>query len=194
MSLPPERIDEIRAQAEAQAAAERERTAVPSEDCHDDAEATASDSGNTETSCDDGQKQKREKSQATRLVEMGRANYRLGVTDSDEPYGAHPAIPHIALMLRSGKTGLRAELARRYFESTRPLRHNKRSPMRVWSSKGMRAKRIRAGSICASPSMTAQCSSTRVMPPPTPRHPHLGRQVEHGGRCASVVPSHQAHE
>jgi 5S rRNA maturation endonuclease (ribonuclease M5) len=56
------------------------------------------------------------KSQATRLVEMARSEYQLGSTDTDEPYATHPDRPHLAMMLRGGRTGLRAELARRYFD------------------------------------------------------------------------------
>ena len=55
------------------------------------------------------------RSVAAQLVDLARNEYTLGITDTDEPFGVHRARPHIAMMLRGGKTGLRAELARRYF-------------------------------------------------------------------------------
>lgn len=65
---------------------------------------------------DDDKPQRR--SVAAQLVDMARAHYRLGVTDTDDPFGVTAEHPHIALMLRGGKTGLRAELSRRYFAET----------------------------------------------------------------------------
>ena len=62
----------------------------------------------------DGKKKRR--SVAAQLVDLATSHYRLGVTDSDEPFGTSSQQPHIARMLRGGKTGLRAELARRYFD------------------------------------------------------------------------------
>ncbi len=56
-------------------------------------------------------------SAATILVEMACENYTLGVTDTGEPFGIRSDAPHLALMLRGGKTGLRAELARRYWDA-----------------------------------------------------------------------------
>lgn len=52
---------------------------------------------------------------AAQLVDMARDNYRLGISDTEEAYGVREDRPHIALSLRSGKTGLRAELSRRFF-------------------------------------------------------------------------------
>ncbi|WP_396912474.1 ATP-binding protein [Mycolicibacterium sp.] len=46
---------------------------------------------------------------------MARDNYQLGISDTEEAYGVREDRPHIALSLRSGKTGLRAELSRRFF-------------------------------------------------------------------------------
>lgn len=70
----------------------------------------------TETDIGDrGKGDKSRKSVAVQLVELTRADYALGVTDDDRPFGVNTARPHIALMLRGGKTGLRAEVARRYF-------------------------------------------------------------------------------
>ncbi|MBI3213169.1 MAG: hypothetical protein HYZ38_05075 [Mycobacterium sp.] len=57
------------------------------------------------------------RSVASQLVDMGRSAYTLGVTDSDDPYGVSNDHPHLAMMLRGGKTGLRAELARQYFDA-----------------------------------------------------------------------------
>lgn len=52
---------------------------------------------------------------AAQLVDMARGNYKLGISDTEEAYGVREDRPHIALSLRSGKTGLRAELSRRFF-------------------------------------------------------------------------------
>ena len=58
------------------------------------------------------------RSVSAQLVDMALRHHRLGVTDADEPFGVSREHPHIAMMLRGGKTGLRAELARRYFAET----------------------------------------------------------------------------
>lgn len=58
------------------------------------------------------------RSVAAQLVDLARSHYRLGVTDTDDPFGVAADRPHIALMLRGGKTGLRAELSRRFFAET----------------------------------------------------------------------------
>ena len=55
-------------------------------------------------------------SAATVLVNMALEEYTLGVTDTEEPYGAQKDRPHIAMMLRAGRQGLRTALARRYFK------------------------------------------------------------------------------
>ena len=59
----------------------------------------------------------RSQSAAAALVEMACDDYTLGVTDTGEPYGTHCDTPHLALMLRGGKTGLRAEMARRFWDA-----------------------------------------------------------------------------
>jgi Domain of unknown function (DUF3854) len=63
----------------------------------------------------DGDPGERRPSAATQLVAMAREEYTLGITDADEPF-AHPKASYVAIMLRAGRTGLRAELARRYFD------------------------------------------------------------------------------
>jgi hypothetical protein len=55
------------------------------------------------------------RSVATQLVEIGRATYTLGVSEDGTPFGVRPETPHVALPLRGSGTGLRAELAQRYF-------------------------------------------------------------------------------
>ncbi|WP_204807773.1 ATP-binding protein [Mycobacterium riyadhense] len=55
------------------------------------------------------------RSQASQLVDMALADYRLGVSDDGQPYGTYPDAPHVALPLRGGKLGLRSALARTYF-------------------------------------------------------------------------------
>jgi hypothetical protein len=75
-------------------------------------ESSSVDSGGS--SAGQGEKEPR-KSVAVQLVELARSDYALGITDDDRPFGVNRSRPHIALMLRGGKTGLRAELARRYF-------------------------------------------------------------------------------
>ncbi|GAA4668559.1 hypothetical protein [Gordonia humi] len=57
----------------------------------------------------------RQKSVATRLVELALDDYQLGLSDDEEPFGTSKTTPHIAMMLRGGRTGLRAELARKFF-------------------------------------------------------------------------------
>jgi hypothetical protein len=59
------------------------------------------------------------KSVAAQLVELAQSDYTLGVTDTDEPFGVHRDQPHIAKMLRGGRTGLRADLSRRFFQLTK---------------------------------------------------------------------------
>ena len=58
------------------------------------------------------------KSVAARLVGMAQERYLLGVSEDGEPFGADRARPHLAILLRAGKAGLRAELASRYFAET----------------------------------------------------------------------------
>lgn len=56
------------------------------------------------------------RSVASQLVDMARDSYILGISDDGQPFGAYPDVAHVAMLLRGGKLGLRAELARRYFE------------------------------------------------------------------------------
>lgn len=51
------------------------------------------------------------------LVDLACEDYTLGVTDTADPYGVHRDTPHVAMLLRGGKTGLRAELAQRYWDT-----------------------------------------------------------------------------
>lgn len=67
-----------------------------------------------EQAAEDGQAPRR--SVAAQLVDLTLADYRLGVSDTDEPFAVALARPHLALPLRGGKTGYRPELARRYFD------------------------------------------------------------------------------
>jgi hypothetical protein len=55
------------------------------------------------------------RSQASQLVDQARAEYELGVSVTDEPFGVHANLPHVAMLLRGGRTGLRSGLARDYF-------------------------------------------------------------------------------
>jgi hypothetical protein len=61
-----------------------------------------------------GDSQPRRK-QADLLVDMALAEYTLGVSETEEPFGVHRGMPHHALMLRNGRNGLRGNLARRFF-------------------------------------------------------------------------------
>ncbi|AGZ53311.1 ATP-binding protein [Mycobacterium kansasii] len=56
---------------------------------------------------------------AAQLVRHARDAYTLGVSDAGDPYGVHHDLPHIARPLRGGKTGLRAELAKWFFEANK---------------------------------------------------------------------------
>lgn len=67
-----------------------------------------------ESTSDDDTKSER-KSVATQLAELGLDEYTLGISDTDEPFGIKADRPHIVLPLRGGETGLRTELARRYY-------------------------------------------------------------------------------
>lgn len=58
------------------------------------------------------------RSLAARLVDMAQERYLLGVSEEGEPFGAERIRPHIAMLLRGGRTGLRADLASRYFADT----------------------------------------------------------------------------
>ena len=58
------------------------------------------------------------RSVAARLVGMAQERYLLGVSEDGEPFGAERTRPHIAMLLRGGRTGLRADLAARYFAET----------------------------------------------------------------------------
>lgn len=58
------------------------------------------------------------KSVAARLVGMAQERYLLGVSEDGEPFGTERTRPHLAMLLRAGKAGLRAELASRYFSDT----------------------------------------------------------------------------
>ena len=58
------------------------------------------------------------KSVAARLVGMAQERYLLGVSEDGEPFGAERTRPHLAMLLRAGKAGLRADLASRYFSDT----------------------------------------------------------------------------
>lgn len=62
---------------------------------------------------DDERPQRR--SVAAQVVDLARSEYVLGVTDTDEPFGVSTSRPHIAMLLRGGRTGLRAELSRQFF-------------------------------------------------------------------------------
>jgi len=68
---------------------------------HDGPEASGSRSG-------------RAPSQATRLRELALARYRLGVTPDGTPFAVPTTGPQVVRAFRSGRTGLRAELARAY--------------------------------------------------------------------------------
>lgn len=58
------------------------------------------------------------KSVAARLVGMAQERNVLGVFEDGEPFGADRTRPHLSMLLRAGKTGLRAELASRCFAET----------------------------------------------------------------------------
>ncbi|WP_176456175.1 ATP-binding protein [Mycobacterium marinum] len=65
---------------------------------------------------DSDDKPRPRRSQSAQLVDLALAQYKLGISDQEEPFGTLAVQPHIALPLRGGRTGLRAELARKYFE------------------------------------------------------------------------------
>jgi hypothetical protein len=58
------------------------------------------------------------KSVSTVLVEFARERYDLGVSNAGESYAIPKEGPHVVLMLRGGRTSLRAQLAREYYQRT----------------------------------------------------------------------------
>ena len=64
----------------------------------------------------DGDPGQPKRSAASTIVDLARDAYRLGVTDTGEPFGTR-GYSHVAVMLRGGATSMRAELASRYFEA-----------------------------------------------------------------------------
>ena len=49
---------------------------------------------------------------------MAQERYLLGLSEEGEPFGADRDRPHLVMLLRAGKAGLRADLAARYFAET----------------------------------------------------------------------------
>ncbi len=58
------------------------------------------------------------KSQATLLVELACARYHLGLSEEGEPFAVDRNGPNVALMLRGGRSSLRANLAKTYMRNT----------------------------------------------------------------------------
>ena len=105
---------------------------------------------------------------------MACEDYTLGVTDTGEPFGIRRDTPYLAMMLRGGRTGLRAELRPPilgHLPGASTATGTRRCP--AWYSKGRRHSKTRSGCTCASPNMTA----------PLPRH---------WGRCGTAVSSASA--
>ena len=74
---------------------------------------------NANTGAEDGEQEKSaKKSVATLLVEMAGARYRLGLSEEGEPFAVERDGPNVALMLRGGRSSLRASLAKSYMAST----------------------------------------------------------------------------
>ena len=65
---------------------------------------------------DHDRKKSGKRSQASVLVDIALADYRVGISTDGKPFGYSPAAPHVALDLRGGKLGLRQTLARDYFK------------------------------------------------------------------------------
>ncbi len=57
-------------------------------------------------------------SAATLLVQLAQSKYQLGISTDGEPFGVPTSGARIVRLLRAGKTGLRAELAREYRQVT----------------------------------------------------------------------------
>jgi hypothetical protein len=139
----------------------------------------------------DGDPGERKPSAATQLVAMAREEYRLGITDADEPF-AHRKGSHVAIMLRGGRTGLRAELARRYFDQ-----HHTAAPQQALTDacatlEGFAAQttpqRLHLRVAEAADGIWIDMADTGK-----PRHPHLRRRVEHRDVRSGAVPAYQAH-
>ena len=66
---------------------------------------------------EDGEGQSK-KSASTILVDLARDQYSFGVSDAGETFAVPVAGPKVVSLLRGGKTSLRRQLARQYFELT----------------------------------------------------------------------------
>lgn len=65
---------------------------------------------------DQGDDEKSRPSAAVKLVRLAESRYQLGTTPAGDAYAFESRRPHIARMFREGRNGLRAELARQYFD------------------------------------------------------------------------------
>lgn len=88
--------------------ADNDETQSPATDATSEPAPAASDSTSDRKSV---------KAVSTVLVELALSRYYLGVTGDGEAFAVGKDGSHVARMLRGGKTGLRAELARAYFEA-----------------------------------------------------------------------------
>jgi hypothetical protein len=80
-----------------------------------ESENSAADYNGEEPDNPADEKKPQKRSITSQLVDMARERYTLGVTETGEPFAVDRGRRHIALMLRGGRLGLRANLARRYF-------------------------------------------------------------------------------
>jgi hypothetical protein len=85
-----------------------------------------------------GGKKKASPSQATLLVRLAEERYRLGQSESEEPFAVPIAGPNVARMLRGTKS-LRAELSRRYYQTygTTPASNSLTDALLVLEGKAM---------------------------------------------------------
>ncbi|MDZ7883605.1 MAG: hypothetical protein U5N53_12120 [Mycobacterium sp.] len=58
----------------------------------------------------------KKRSVAAQLVDMAEAEYLLGQTDEGDPFGVSKPRPHLAMLLRGGRTGLRSDLSARFYD------------------------------------------------------------------------------
>lgn len=90
--------------------------ARPAEDRDDPEHDPLSEVGRDDAQRDHPDDSKR--SVAAKLVERAESVYAFGHTDEGDPFGAAKQLPHIAMYLRGGRTGVRADLAARHFDDT----------------------------------------------------------------------------
>jgi hypothetical protein len=139
----------------------------------------------------DGAPGEAKESVATQLIELARDAFTLGVTETEDAFGVETG-SHIAMMLRNGKTGLRAELARRYFAQS-----NTAAPQQALSDACLALEGFAAQENPSKVHLRVAEELRRGVR----RHGRQGRachlyperHLDHGDHGSGAVPADQAH-